>query len=134
MPALEVLSEEEVVSGPRLAYTAPARDIDAELLQAREEAFTAGYKQAVQKLAAEYDNRLRERMPRAPLAAEMIPILEGIAVLLGVRVMMAGALIATFVLALQAMDEPSVMRIVILIAFGIATVAPLCWLATRRTG
>ena len=128
--AVELLDEVEEAPGPRLVYTAPAVDLEAEMQKARAE----GYEQGVQAVIGEYQHKLAQRMPRAPLAVEMIPVLDKIALLVGLRAMLAASVIMSFVLALQAMSEPGILRLAVVALFGALTIGPLAWLATRRTG
>lgn len=130
-----VLEEEREVEAvedvfPRLAFSGPARDIETEIQAARAE----GYNQAARDLGAEYNSMLAKRMPRAPLAAEMVPVLEALATILGIRVMIFVALIATFALAWVAMADPRPAALVLVGMFGLITLVPLAYLATRRTG
>lgn len=127
---LELIDERVEEAGPRLVYTAPARDINAEITAAQEQGYAAGMAEA----DARWRERFRQRPPRAPLAAELIPILDRLSVLVGIRVMLFVALVATFALAWVAMQNPTPAALTLVGMFGAITMGPLAWLATRRTG
>ncbi len=129
-----VAEREEPVERTPLRLVEAVRDIETELEQARALALKQGYDEGVRQASAEYSRQLAQRMPRAPLAAALIPVLEKIALLVGIRAMLAAAVIMTFILALQAMERPATLPIVVLVMFGLIVVAPLAWLASRRTG
>lgn len=134
MPVEMIAEREEPAERPPLRLVTPARDIEAEVEAARVAGVQHGYRAGIEEASKAYEHQLAQKAPRAPLALEMIPVLERISVLVGIRVMLAAALTMTFAMAWRAMSNPDILALVILVVFGLLSMGPLAWLATRRTG
>ena len=70
---------------------------------------------------------------RAMPDREILAALNGLGAVLAVRLMLALAVVGAFFLAWTAMMSPSVMTVVVLVAYALTTVGPLTYLSTKRT-
>lgn len=70
---------------------------------------------------------------RAMPDREILAAMSGLGAVLAVRLMLALAAVGAFFLAWQAMSQPSIMGICVLVAYAVTTVVPLTYLSTKRT-
>lgn len=112
--ALEVLAEEEVVpERPALRLVAPPA---VDVLEQFDE--PSGFS--------------KPQEPRKPIDAQVLEVMGTLAKVLAVRMMLLLAVLGTFVLALLAMADPTPTKLVLVVLWAVASVAPLTWLASRR--
>lgn len=132
MPMKPVAEREEPVERDVLQF--PGAPAEPPVTHAHLDALSQRFEAQLTATTSAILQRIPSIPEREPVDAQTLEILAAISQVLAVRVTLFVAIIMTFVMAWRAMSEPGAASIAVLVLFGMLSVGPLAWLASRKTG